>query len=279
MEQGIKSFADVLEHLPAWFQMVLLTVAFLLAVYFFFRNNDSDSTLLPLNFDVKLFKIQLLPSESRKAKSFDTGYHKLQYVKVVSLTDRSKMPAPVYTRCVGRLKPEDRNVPVYDEAVYYTLERFPEKRKLTTRTNSSSGAIDPRMIIPWQEKFFNTFTDGMSVPGTVNFVLKDETDTFLSVCHYANGLQRSQESFTTITYEKTNDIRLIVDLSSIPSIDRIIVDTPIAVIVRADGKAQEQFDAQLLSPGVYTVTCNDAMPDDALKIIFNFDRTRAARPL
>lgn len=75
-------------------------------------------------------------------------YKKLLYVKVTYLREKTAGATPVYYREVERLAEEARTVDVYDEAVYYTLEIFPSKKKIERRTDQSSGVVDPRMIIP-----------------------------------------------------------------------------------------------------------------------------------
>ena len=84
-------------------------------------------------------------------------FRKLLYVKVNFLANQKTQAAPFYKRTVERLDGPERIVPVFDEAVYYTLKLFPEQRTLGPEQDSSSGVVDPRLVIPWlnQVEFHN----------------------------------------------------------------------------------------------------------------------------
>ena len=143
-------------------------------------------------------------------------FQKLLYVKVNFLANRKTKASPFYVRTVDRLDGPDRAVPVFDEAVYYTLKMFPEKRTLAPEPDQSSGVVDPRLVIPWLSQL--SFHNDMArrVKEMVDIEAKADSDTMLTVSHFLNGLQAGNQDFCTFADEDAESLRIIVDFSSIP---------------------------------------------------------------
>ncbi len=274
LESLLKAFVEIVKFSPDWVKALVVVVSLFLLIVIVLKTTKIANKLLPRTIPLGFMNVQLLPVDDDK---FNTGYHKLQYVMVLSLLDRSGAIGPIYTRCVNRLEPALRNVPVYDEAVYYTLERFPKKQPLNGRSNNSTGVIDARRIIPWQEKYSHPDPGSTPDPHNMNFDLISETDTFLSIGHYLNGLQGDKQDFRTRVYQDTNDARLVVDLSAIPGIKDIVVEIT-GQITRGKQAAVQEIDPRQISPGIYMMTCNDAAEGDTLIMNFSFDRTLAPKP-
>lgn len=192
-------------------------------------------------------------------------YRKLLYVKVTYLRERITGAPPVYCRNVERLAEDVRMVDVYDEAVYYTLELFPAKKKPERRTDQSSGAVDPRMIIPL--KYPLVFGDKYAARAvnTAQMELDGETDTLLTISHFENGLQGNEQEFATRVEEDAEYARMIVDFSSIPDASRLVL--PGAAWVRRQGR-DEAVQVVTLGESVYMVSCEDAKAGDYLGMNF-----------
>lgn len=146
------------------------------------------------------------------------GYRKLLYVKVNYLAEKTSETQPFYQRAVSRLEGPDQMVPVYDEAVYYTLKLLPQKRAvIEEKDKSHDGVVDWRVLIPWPRD--------VGAPAEVERWAKNvgdmettrESDTMLTVSHILNGLQEQNQKFMTFADEDAESLRLVVDFSSIPN--------------------------------------------------------------
>jgi len=196
-------------------------------------------------------------------------YKKLLYVKVTYLRTKAAGAAPVYRRNVERLADDVRMVDVYDEAVYYTLEIFPSKKKVERRTDQSSGVVDPRMVIPLQYPLEVGDKYAARAADTAQMEVRGETDSLLTISHFENGLQGSEQEFCTRVEEDAEYARMIVDFSSIPDAKKLVQQR--SAWVRRDGKDQV---AQILALGdsIYMVSCEDARAGDYLGMSFTFVR-------
>jgi hypothetical protein len=108
-------------------------------------------------------------------------FRKLLYVKVCCLANQKTQATPFYKRTVTRLAEPERLVPVFDEAVYYTLKQFPEKRLVGLEQESSSGVVDARLMIPWLDQVEFSSPQAEQSKSLVDIKSKDDSDTMLSV--------------------------------------------------------------------------------------------------
>ncbi len=225
-----------------------------------------------LNASAKLGPVRILlqPANSVEAPASRTpSYRKLLYVAVTHLVDRATASGPCYYRTVDRLEPADRSVAVYDEAVYYTLELYPTKRPLSSRIERSSGVVDARLAIPWQDQIAFRDLGAAFVKEMVQIDVSD-SDTVLTISHFENGLQGPNQDFASSVPEDSDDIRLVVDFSSIPNAERFI-RLKNAFIDRKSDNQPHAVGTAPVSPSLYMIHCTDAKKGDMLRMCFTFD--------
>ena len=245
-----------------------------------FRNDHKD--ILPASYDTPeefaeklethldqlVDEIADIPAGAQTTRR----YRKVLYVKVTYLGERKPGAAPFYQRIVDRLEGEDRVVGVYDEAVYYTLEIFPDKKKPDARTDRSRGVVDPRMVIPLQNPLKYSDKDAALVTQAAQMEVSEECDTLLTVSHFENGLQGSEQDFATRIAEDAEYARLVVDFSSIPDAPRFVIPKTAYWITAAGG--QQEVKIVSFGEGMFMASCENAKKDDLLKLTFTFDRGR-----
>jgi hypothetical protein len=196
-------------------------------------------------------------------------YKKLLYVKVTYLREKTAGATPVYHREVERLAEETRTVDVYDEAVYYTLEIFPSKKKIERRTDQSSGVVDPRMIIPLRYPLVFGDKFAARAANTAQMDVDGETDTLLTISHFENGLQGNEQNFASRVEEDAEYARMIVDFSSIPDARTRVL--PGSAWLRREGK-DEKTELMTLGDSMYMVSCEEAKAGDYLGMSFTIQR-------
>jgi hypothetical protein len=197
-------------------------------------------------------------------------YRKLLYVKVNYLGSQKTQASPFYTRVVDRLETADRNVPVFDEAVYYTLKLYPEKRLLSAEQEQSSGVVDPRMVIPWLNQLeFHNQGAGF-VKQIVDMETNTESDTMLSVSHFLNGLQGSNRNFCTYADEDAESLRLVVDFSSIPNAADTVIFNRVQLLVDQRAIESDDLKYQQCGESVYMAHCKNAQKGSLLQMDFTF---------
>jgi hypothetical protein len=228
-----------------------------------------------LDYNVALGPVRIIlrPAKATEALASKAGYRKLLYVKVTHLSDRT-IAAPAYHRTVERLIPSERSVPVYDEAVYYTIEIYPSERPLSSRTDRSSGVVDSRLLIPWLDQI--EFRDaGASIIKEMVQIDVADSDCVLAIAHFLNGLQGpDNQDFASYLPEDSNDFRLVVDFSSIPNAEKFITLKGAFIDRKFDNRPHSVGTAPI-GPSLYMVSCNDGKKGDVIRMCFNFDWSRA----
>ena len=202
-----------------------------------------------------------------------SGYRKLLYIKVTHLTEQTGTARPIYTRTLDRLEASERQVAVYDEAVYYTLELFPAKRHLEARTDSSSGAIDARMVIPWQDqvRFSESTTAAVAKIAQMNV---EDSDTVLTISHFENGLQGDHQDFKSLVAEDCEEIRIAVDFSSIPGAQNFVTLKG-GFLDRKIDNTPQILGAAAVTPTLFVASTKEGKKGDVLRLTVNIDWTRA----
>jgi hypothetical protein len=206
-----------------------------------------------------------------------SGYRKLLYIKVTHLIQQTPSAKPIYTRTLDRLEASERQVPVYDEALYYTLELFPAKRPLEARTDSSSGAVDARMVIPWQDIVRFQQDTTATIAKLAQMDVNDDTDTLLTISHFENGLQGNHQDFKSFVAEDCEEIRLAVDFSSIPGAENFVSLKNAFLDCKANNKSQAIGGAPI-TPTLFVASTKEGKKGDVLRLAINIDWTRAPQP-
>jgi hypothetical protein len=197
-------------------------------------------------------------------------FRKLLYVKVNFLANQKTQAAPFYKRNVMRLDEPDRLVPVFDEAVYYTLKLYPDTRTLGPEQDTSSGVVDPRLVIPWLNQLEFHSKGAKFTKTMVDIEPKADSDTMLSVSHFLNGLQGRNQDFGTYADEDAESLRLVVDFSSVPNAADFITMEGAQLLV--EDRVVETDDLTFRSCGdsVYMAICKDVKKGALLKMQFTF---------
>jgi hypothetical protein len=206
-----------------------------------------------------------------------SGYRKLLYIKVVYLTQQNATAKPIYTRTLDRLETSERQVPVFDEALYYTLELFPARRPLEARTDSSSGAVDARMVIPWQDIVRFQQDTTATIAKIAQMDVNDDTDTLLTISHFENGLQGDHQDFKSFVAEDCEEIRLAVDFSSIAGAQNFVTLKNAFLDRKADNKAQA-IGGAAITPTLFVASTKEGKKGDVLRLAINIDWSRAPQP-
>jgi hypothetical protein len=200
------------------------------------------------------------------------SHRKILYVKVNYLSDKTSAAHPFYERVVNRLDPEDRNIAVYDEAVYYTLEMFPTRRAIEGRKDSSSGVVDSRMLVPWRPELASR-DDNRDF---VDLEPADDSDTLLTVSHFENGLQGRHQDFATAVPEGAEYARLVVDFSSVPGAHLFISAEKACVTTSDDREIPIGFTP--CGGSIFMASHTPTGKGQKLRMYFTFDWSRAPRP-
>ncbi len=215
---------------------------------------------------------EVAPAANSKSRRPASLYRKVLYVKVTYLSDRAKAAAPFYNRTVQRLEESERAVPVFDEAVYYTLELLPATAPVGMRKDRSSGVVDSRVVIPWQDEVIFRDAGASQLKGFIQLEPDTDSDTFLSVSHFENGLQGKSQDMCTDVPQDAEYVRLIVDFSSVPNSARFISADRATVSLK---EWKEAVPITRCGPGLFSVVCKDVKKNSVITMFFTFDWSRA----
>ena len=197
-------------------------------------------------------------------------FSKLLYVKVNHLANRKTQTLPFYERTVARLAEPEREVPVFDEAVYYTLKQFPEKRPQGLEEDSSTGVVDPRLMIPWLDQVEFNSPQAEQSKSLVDIKTKADSDTMLSVSHFLNGLQGGNQDFCSYADEDAESLRLVVDFSSIPNAGDFIKMEGAELTLDKQPVQSDTLSVRSCGESVYVAICRDVKKGSLLTMRFTF---------
>jgi hypothetical protein len=255
------------------FLAVILIFAMIIIAYFVHKGTFTAGR-----------KIGPIYIQVRAANSTDqfarkpSGYRKLLYIKVTHLTQQTATASPIYTRILDRLEPSERQVAVYDEAVYYTLELFPSSAPRNARSDSSSGSIDARMVIPWQDKVRFQQDTAAAIAKIAQMDVTEPTDTVLTISHFENGVQtKEHQNVKTLIEEDAEEVRLVIDFSSIPGAETFVTLENAFLDRKADNSSQS-VGGSAITRTLFVASTKDGKKGDVLRINFNIDWTRAPKP-
>ena len=166
----------------------------------------------------------------------------------------------------------ERSVPVFDEAVYYTLELLPATGPVGMRKDRSSGVVDSRIVIPWQDEVAFRDAGARQLKGFIQLEPDTDSDTFLSISHFENGLQAKSQDVCTDVPQDAEYVRVVVDFSSVPNNARFISADRAMVSLK---EWKEVLPITRSGPGLFSVVCKDVKKDSVITIFFTFDWSRA----
>jgi hypothetical protein len=196
-------------------------------------------------------------------------YQKLLYIKVLHLSKMEEGKPPVYTRSIERLGKE---IPVYDELVFYSLNVYSKPQENFTFTFRSSGVADPRPVHPWVGKLEFSDKDSQAILNMVQANVNKSSHSYAVISHHFNGLQPGHEDVATKLDRDALYARLVVDFSSIPGAAGLFKSHPKGSL--RTGDATEPLGIEEYSPAIYSVTRDNVKEGQVLRIEFALDWTK-----
>jgi hypothetical protein len=198
------------------------------------------------------------------------GYRKVLYIQVTHMTNRSAPGAtPFYVRAIDRLVGDNRNVPVFDEAVYYTLEMFSDTLRPDPRKDRTSGVLDPRMVVPLRNPLKFSDQEESQVPQTVAMEVNEDCDTLLTVSHFVNGLQGDDQYLASRVAEDAEYLRIIADFSSIPDAKNLVI--PGRAFVRTATGEERDATVSPFGDSIYLISCENPKKGELLRFNLSFN--------
>ncbi len=196
---------------------------------------------------------------------------KVQYIKMLHLTDRQKKTTPVYRKYIERLQDEED---VYDEAQFFELVIYSGKGKSSLANNysRSNGTIDMQVIIPKQEPINDKLPvqedDLMKNAVRRNFDL--DSNVFYSVTNFINAFQQNNTFYQTRADEPIKCIRLIIDFSALPNHRKIQRSAPKAEHYNTNDRTQtKELTVSAIKEGVYQAAATALIEGDI--VVMRFD--------
>jgi hypothetical protein len=260
-------------YIVLYFLAVILAFAMAVIAYFIHKGTFTAGRKIgPIYIQVRA--ASAVDQFARKS----SGYRKLLYIKVTHLSQQTATASPIYTRILDRLEPSERQVAVYDEAVYYTLELFPSSAPRNARSDSSSGPVDARMVIPWQDKVRFQQDTAAAIAKIAQMDVTEPTDTVLTISHFENGVQtKEHQNVKTLIEEDAEEVRLVIDFSSIPGAqDFVTLEN--AFLDRKADNASQSVGGSPITRTLFVASTKDGKKGDVLRLNFNIDWTKAPRP-
>lgn len=244
--------------------LAVFFAAVIVFLRFYLKRDDIDE-------DFPLFFLRLRIYGGKGLRLGKRRFRKVLYIKVVSLSDRRSAPSPFYRRTVARPGDATEQVPVYDEAVYYTLKMFPENRPSSMeKDHSHNGFVDPRLVVPWDPTSDRNFDTLGAPPQIAQIATNIETDTMLTVSHFLNGMQSREQKFCTLADEDAESLRLVLDFSSVPHADSFIEVQPPRLWIDKLPVATDNVSHQECGRSIYMAHCRDAPKDSTLRFDVTF---------
>ena len=232
-------------------------------LWLFLKRNDIDE-------DFPLFFLRMRLYGGEGLRLGKRRYRKVLYIKVLCLSDRRSAATPFYQRTVPRMDGAAQQVPVFDEAVYYTLKLFPDDRPVSREQDHSTGIVDPRVVIPWDINSDQNRDTLGATPQLAQMETSTPTDTMLSVSHFLNGMQSRDQKFCTYADEDTESLRLVVDFSSVAHAVDFIKVKPAHLWVKNQVVQTDNVSYEDCGRGIYMAHCRDAQQGSTLRMDVTF---------
>jgi hypothetical protein len=198
---------------------------------------------------------------------------KVQYIKMLHLTDKQQNKGPVYRKYIDRLQAEED---IYDEAQFFELIIYsgPGKSTLAYNYSHSAGTIDMNVIIPRQEPLNNKLS--MQEDDHMKFLVRRKIDlnsnVFYSVTSFINAFQKGSTFYQTRADEHIKWIRLIIDFSALPSHSKMQRSQPAAQLLFGDkNKGVKELVVSQIKDGIYQAEEADLQAGDIVVMRFDID--------
>ncbi len=192
---------------------------------------------------------------------------KFVYIKVLHLKKKVKGRKPIYTRYVKRLEKE---IEVFDEYLYFRFNIFKRTQKKFTCQDRSSGIVDMQILHPWQDELKFADKGAKFVEKILSQIPIKPSNVFFTETKYFNGFQSGNEDIAMGVEFDTEEARLVIDFSSLPNFNDIIMEKPKAYFISID-ENEEMIGILEPSPGIYCIAKNNIKKGSVLRIDFEFD--------
>ncbi|MEP7254543.1 MAG: hypothetical protein ABI666_02150 [Ferruginibacter sp.] len=198
---------------------------------------------------------------------------KVQYIKLHYLANKENKREPVYKKFIDRLQKEED---IYDEAQFSELVIYsgvPDTNFIYNYSHSR-GTIDMNIIVPKQEE--NTNNNMLHEDDTMNDTLKQIVDmksnVFFSVTSFINAFQKGKTFYQTRADKEIGNVRLIIDLSSIPHCKELQISAPTAKRYNENKKGQtETVPVREIKYAVYQAEATELKEGDIVTMNFELD--------
>ncbi len=195
----------------------------------------------------------------------DRQLSKIVYIKMYHLRSRGEGRTPAYKKYIHRLK---REIDVYDEFHFYRLNIFRKPQANFRIRDRSSGIVDMQILHPNQKVQFSD-KGAEVVENYMEQTIRESSTIFLTNTMYYNGFQIGNEDFGMKMEMDTQEARMVVDFSSIPNYDSIILELPSGIFRRGD--REEEISISKPAPGTFQIEKKDMKKDDVLRMDFKID--------
>lgn len=274
----VNKLADGLKEKPAYLFIFAIWVMFVIfgfgsGAYGIISDKPIPLYLAFLSFLVSLIvaviviKIVEVPGLAPGEGTQDMGYQKLMYVKVLHLSKKEEGKEPFYFRVIDKLG--GKEIPVFDETLFYSLNVYSQPRERYSFNFRSSGIIDLRVAHPWLENLIFPDKDEQLLEGSVKQLVTIPSNAYLIVSHHINGLQPGHEDFGMRMDEDTRYARLVVDFSSLPYSHPILLENPQGVL--STGEKEMPVGVIQHFPSVYSISKEDLKKGQVLRMDLKID--------
>ena len=206
---------------------------------------------------IKIYKAEL--SASKPKTGTDVTY--IRYVKILSL-GHSK-----YSRPISRL---NREINIENESVWFNTVIHSPKPNFWKWTFRSGGVADSFFAYPICDNLHSSNQYEKIIDSYIEQKIPEESGTFVSVFHSYNGLGPGKDDIgLKLDFEAQKAI-LIVDFSSVPNIDILLLEKPKACFKRE--ATETILDSVEVKPYVYRIISENNLKDDFIRMDFNIKR-------
>ena len=198
---------------------------------------------------------------------------KVQYIKMLHLTDGQKKDTPVYHKYIERLQAE---AGVYDEAQFFELVIYSGTGKSTLINNysQSKGTIDMNVIIPRQDtvNVKLPIREDMKMTDSIRRNIDLNSNVFYSVTSFINAFQKNFTFYQTRADEPIKWIRLIIDFSTLPNHKKIQRSAPVAEQYNENNEAgSKALTVSEIKEGIYQAEAAALQAGDIVVMRFDID--------
>jgi hypothetical protein len=210
----------------------------------------------------------LAPGILARWKPSGLQQHKCSYLKMYSLSRKAAGAPPLYQRHVDRL---NQDIDVYDEVHLFRLNVFHKQQMQFATRDRSDGVVDLRILHPWQEEINYPDKAAAKIPGLIVQAFEHGSSVFLTQTIRYNGFQPGGEDMLTQMEGDAEEVRMIMDFSSLPNIKAVLNGNPKATLWSAQDKSWKEIKLTEPHSNVYLVEQSKLRKDDVIKVEFPID--------